>query len=149
MDLGPSEVGYFIAQVGMSAASFGVATDDITSVGDSLTKLFAYRCTPPNAIVPQQSKFLQSICIADTCPLGQDSVCEEYGSVSEPTVANATLANGEGSNGTSNGNITASTTGATGTVKGPKATASPTSAGGSKLKCSIGALVVAIFALAL
>jgi hypothetical protein len=43
MDLSYAEVGYFISQVADSAASFGVAKDDLTVVGNALTSLFDVR----------------------------------------------------------------------------------------------------------
>jgi hypothetical protein len=64
MGLGAKEVGYFISQVGASAASFGVTEDDVTAVGKALTDAFDYKCAPPAAIPPTASPDLQAICIA-------------------------------------------------------------------------------------
>ncbi len=103
MALDQYQVGYFIQQVGLSAASFGVATEDVTAVGMALTKLFDYKCAPPTTVVPVQGAQLQAICIADTCPLSPNATCSSYAPVVEPFAANATLAMGEGRNGSSNG----------------------------------------------
>ncbi|KAI9880179.1 MAG: hypothetical protein M1830_004998 [Pleopsidium flavum] len=102
MALDQYQVGYFIQQVGLSAASFGVATEDVTAVGMALTKLFNYKCAPPTTVVPYQGDQLQAICIADTCPLSPNDTCSKYAPVIEPFAANATLAMGEGRNGSSN-----------------------------------------------
>ena len=93
MNLDPFEVGYFITQVGLSAASFGVTTDDVTAVGMALSKTFDYRCEPPATVVPSQGPDLQSICLADTCPLSPNATCSMYannGVSMEPVAANAT-----------------------------------------------------------
>ena len=52
MALDAAQVGYFITQVGLSAASFGVATADVEAVGKALMDLFGYRCAPPAMVVP-------------------------------------------------------------------------------------------------
>lgn len=63
MGLSEAEFTYFVTQVGLSAASFGVTTDDVTAVGDALMKSFGYRCAPPAAIPPTATPALQAICI--------------------------------------------------------------------------------------
>ncbi|KAK7740824.1 hypothetical protein SLS62_011009 [Diatrype stigma] len=87
MGLDPYEVGYFITQVGLAAASFGVADADVAAVGAALTELFAYRCAPPAAAVAAQGPQLQSVCIAEDCPLAEGAVCDEYEDVVEPMPA--------------------------------------------------------------
>lgn len=94
-------MGYFITQVGLSAASFGVAADDVMLVGESLNNAFNYRCAPPAVIVAAQGPQLQAICQADACPLSVNDTCSAYGTSMEPMVANATLSMGEGTNSTS------------------------------------------------
>jgi hypothetical protein len=47
MALDAFQVGYFITQVGLSAASFGVAQADVEAVGMSLNNLFGYKCRSP------------------------------------------------------------------------------------------------------
>lgn len=117
MALDQYQVGYFIQQVGLSAASFGVATDDVTAVGKALTMLFDYKCAPNTTVVPEQGPQQQSICIADTCPVAMNATCSAYAPVIEPFAANATLAMGEGRNqsmnGTGSGSGSGSSTGST------------------------------------
>lgn len=67
MDLSAAEVGYFITQVAMSAASFGVAADDLAVVGTALTTLFGQKCSPPAVVIPSQPAELQAICIGEGC----------------------------------------------------------------------------------
>ncbi|MCJ1463417.1 hypothetical protein MMC07_002024 [Pseudocyphellaria aurata] len=148
MNLNEYELGYFITQVGLSAASFGVSTEDVTAVGHALAKLFAYRCAPETVVVPSQGPHLQSICQADTCPLSPNDTCSAYPSSIEPAVANATLAGGEGSNSTSSSNHSSTTTRA---MKAPTSTSSviPASAniGSEGMAFSFAVLGAATFAL--
>lgn len=78
MSLDPNEVGYFISQVGLAAASFGVASSDITIVANALVSLFDYRCTPPVTIVPGAGPQLQEICGDPTCPIAATPQCKLY-----------------------------------------------------------------------
>jgi hypothetical protein len=78
MALDAVQVGYFITQVGLSAASFGVATADVEAVGKALMDLFGNRCAPPATVVPLQGPQLHSVCIAACC-LCHVSV-EDFGS---------------------------------------------------------------------
>lgn len=64
MGLDANQVGYFIEQVGLSAASFGVSMADITAVGTALNEYFNYRCLPPMSIPSYEPAYLQSICQA-------------------------------------------------------------------------------------
>jgi hypothetical protein len=91
MDLSYAEVGYFITQVADSAASFGVANDDLTVVGNALTSLFDVRCSAPTTVVPAQGAALQAICIDPTCPLAPNATCSAYGNATEPAVAISSL----------------------------------------------------------
>lgn len=138
MDLDENEVGYFITQVGLAAASFGVTTEDVTGVGTTLSKIFGVRCAPATPVVPSQGPQLQSICIADTCPLSPGDTCAAYQPTFEPAVANSTLV----------GNTTTSTT-ASGTAA---RTGSPTiTATGAASLMGVSVSVVlaaAVFALA-
>lgn len=93
MDLDPSEVGYFITQVGLAATSFGVTTDDVTAVAGALNKLFNYRCSPPTTVIPEKGATLNSICQNEKCPLDPMAQCPAYpnnGVVMEPMAANGT-----------------------------------------------------------
>lgn len=91
MDLDEKEVGYFITQVGLAAASFGVTAEDATAVGMALGKIFGVRCAPAIPVVPSQGPQLQSICVANTCPLSPGDTCAAYQPTFEPAVANSTL----------------------------------------------------------
>lgn len=62
MALDANEVGYFIEQVGLSAASFGVAASDVQYVGKTLQSLFGMRCAPAVDILPGAPAELQAIC---------------------------------------------------------------------------------------
>lgn len=90
MDLDAYEVGYFITQVGLSAASFGVATEDVEAVGHALAALFDYRCAPPTVVIPSQPADLQSICLADNCPVAANATCSSYPAEMSAAPANAT-----------------------------------------------------------
>lgn len=108
MDLDENEVGYFITQVGLAAASFGVTTEDATAVGTTLGKIFGVRCSPATPVVPSLGPQLQSICVADTCPLSPGDTCAAYQPTFKPAVANSTLVGNTTTS--SNASGTASTT---------------------------------------
>lgn len=79
MDLNYAEVTYFVQQVGLAAASFGVAEADIKVVAEALNSIFNVRCGPPTAVIPAQGEQLQSICIDEaTCPLAENATCDMY-----------------------------------------------------------------------
>lgn len=101
MVLDPYQMGYFITQVGLAAASFGVAESDISAVAMALEKLFDYRCAPKTTVIPAQGAQYQAICTDQTCPLAENSTCANQPMFAQPLVANATLAMGEGRNSTS------------------------------------------------
>ncbi|KAF2475063.1 uncharacterized protein BDR25DRAFT_384616 [Lindgomyces ingoldianus] len=93
MDLDPSELGYFITQVGLAASSFGVSSDDVNAVAMALQKLFGYRCSPPAIVIPEMGPTLNSICQNDKCPLDPMAQCSAYpnnGVTMEPMMANGT-----------------------------------------------------------
>ncbi len=88
MALDPSEVGYFISQVGAAASCLGVSSSDVSAVAGVLMQYFGYRCSPPLSITdgPQ----LQSICEACNCPYDPMAKCGLYdngGCYPEPMVA--------------------------------------------------------------
>lgn len=64
MGLSEDEFTWFVMQVGLSAASFGVSDDDVQAAGSLLTKTFGYRCAPPAAIPSTAAPEPQAICIA-------------------------------------------------------------------------------------
>ncbi|KAF2677718.1 hypothetical protein K458DRAFT_436357 [Lentithecium fluviatile CBS 122367] len=78
MDLDPSEFGYFVTQVGLAATSFGVTTDDVSTVATALQKLFGYRCSPKVAVIPEMGPTLNSICQNEKCPLDPNAQCSAY-----------------------------------------------------------------------
>lgn len=78
MYLSEAEVGYFIEQVALSAASFGVSSSDLTIIDSSLRQSFGSRCLPPMTIIPSQGSQLQSICTDDSCPLAPNNTCASY-----------------------------------------------------------------------
>jgi len=75
MDLNPTEMAYFITQVGTAAASFGVATEDVMALGNALTTTFNYRCSAPVTIVPGAPAEPQTMCQDATCPLAANATC--------------------------------------------------------------------------
>ncbi|KAK1976585.1 hypothetical protein LZ30DRAFT_734242 [Colletotrichum cereale] len=127
MDLDVNEVGYFIQQVALAAASFGVAQDDIKTVGTALNQLFGLRCSPAATAIPEQGAQLQAICIADTCPISPNAVCASYQPAVEPK--NAT------------GNSTA-----TGSTPGATASPSMVPTAGAVVQGASLAIVVGVFA---
>lgn len=50
------QVEYFITQVALAGASFGVAPSDLEIIGHALSSLFEVRCSPPTAVVPGAPK---------------------------------------------------------------------------------------------
>ncbi|KAI0478463.1 hypothetical protein GGR56DRAFT_323139 [Xylariaceae sp. FL0804] len=91
MDLDAYEFGYFVEQVGLAAASFGVADADVEAVAEALNGLFGYRCAPPATAIKAQGPQLQSICIADDCPVAPNAVCGSYASAVMPMSASSTV----------------------------------------------------------
>ncbi|KAI9762769.1 MAG: hypothetical protein M4579_000121 [Chaenotheca gracillima] len=148
MDLDAYEVGYFITQVGTSAASFGVTEDDVTAVGMALSSTFGYRCSPPATVVPSQGDQLQSICTAENCPLSPNATCsaeDNNGVGMEPKPANST------SNSTSSPTSSGSSASGSASSTGGSAPIE-TGSGAGMLTASISgltAVVASLFALAL
>jgi hypothetical protein len=113
MALDSAEVGYFITQVALAAASFGVAESDLTAVGAALNALFARRCAPAVEVVKPQGAELQAICIAEDCMLADGAVCGLYDDVVQP--GNATMTSSGGGGGAMT-TMTMTTTDASGSV---------------------------------
>lgn len=63
MALDEKEVGWFITQVGTSAASFGVSEEDVAIVGKALMDTFGMRCSSPASGPQSRVPELQAICI--------------------------------------------------------------------------------------
>jgi len=99
MDLSAAENGYFITQVGLAAASFGVTQDDAAAVGMALNNLFNYRCSPPTTVIPAQGPQLQAICIDSSCPIAPaNATCAAYSAAVEPSsVASSAIGGGASS----------------------------------------------------
>ncbi|KAH6887018.1 hypothetical protein B0T10DRAFT_443233 [Thelonectria olida] len=122
MDLDYYEVTYFVQQVGLAAASFGVEKDDITAVATALNSIFNVRCAPATTVIKAQGSELQSICIdSKTCPLAMDGVCSKYDTPVEPKNATET-----GSESSMTASMTSGSTTSTGTTE-----ATSTSTGGA------------------
>ncbi|KAI1194390.1 hypothetical protein F5X97DRAFT_336050 [Nemania serpens] len=124
MALDPSEVGYFITQVGLAASSFGVADSDVQAVGMALTSLFDYRCAPPTAVIESQGPQLQAICIDETCPLAANSTCDSYEPVSEPSSVSSAVSSSATSTASHPTGTSNATT--TGPIQTTASTSSPT-----------------------
>lgn len=77
MNLTFNQVSFFIQQVGLSAASFGVSDADVTTVVQTLNNTFNMQCLPAAAVVTSDAE-LQSICINPTCPLAPNNNCTAY-----------------------------------------------------------------------
>ncbi|KAF1960989.1 hypothetical protein CC80DRAFT_501232 [Byssothecium circinans] len=138
MDLDPSELGYFIQQVGLAATSFGVSTEDVTAVAGALNKLFGHKCSPATQVIPEQGKTLNSICQNAKCPLDPMPTCAAYpsnGTVKEPMTMSK------------NGTATMPATG----MPSPTTSAGPQFSGGvDRVGAGLGAAVGALaFAIAL
>jgi len=139
MDLDPAEFGYFVTQVGLAATSFGVSTDDVTTVAMALQKLFGYRCSPKVTVIPEMGPTLNSICQNEKCPLDPNAQCSAYpnnGVTMEPAMANANGTNMTMP--TSTGMMPSATTTGTGMFTG----------GASVEQVSVGA-IVGVLALAM
>ncbi|TGO41113.1 hypothetical protein BHYA_0026g00190 [Botrytis hyacinthi] len=114
MYLSDAEVNYFIEQVALSAASFGVSDSDLMTIGYSLQQSFGYRCLPPTTVVPSQGGQLQSICTDNTCPLAPNNTCAYYDhTVTKPKSSSARSPGTGSSTGTRTNNSTATRTGNT------------------------------------
>ncbi|KAH0536118.1 hypothetical protein FGG08_006984 [Glutinoglossum americanum] len=113
MNLDAFQIGYFIQQVALSAASFGVAKEDLEVVGAALDKLFNKRCSPATVVIPSAGPQLESMCIASSCPLDPMAACGLYdkeGTGTPPKVANASLAGNTSSTASASATGTASAT---------------------------------------
>lgn len=118
MDLNVYQVTYFITQVGLAAASFGVTAEDATAVGEALGQVFGVRCGAPYTVIPAQGAQLQSVCIDGSCPLAASGAdCAAYGPALAPV--NATT------------NMTATAPGSLGTATVPPVASGTTSMSGS------------------
>jgi hypothetical protein len=115
MDLNPFQMGYFITQVGTAAASFGVATEDVTALGTALQTLFDYRCAAPAAIVPGAQAESQSICQADSCPIAPNATCANTPNATVPVYNNGSSFTATGASSTAASASATKKSGAAGT----------------------------------
>ncbi|KAK1491623.1 hypothetical protein CCUS01_14237 [Colletotrichum cuscutae] len=136
MDLDQNELGYFITQVAMAAASFGVAQDDLKAVGMALNQLFGMRCSPSATAIPEQGPQLQAICIQDSCPISTNSTCASYQPAMAPKNATAT--------GGMNATMTSTMTGAT--MTSTMAPSTVPTAGAAAQGVSLAALIAGLLA---
>lgn len=137
MGLNEEETQYFIGQVGLAAASFGVADADVTAVGTALNSLFGYRCAAPAVAVPAQGPQKQSICIDDSCPIAPDHpMCDAYPTAIPPAQVNGTSPSPAGPNGTMTGG---GSDGSDGAMPMPSSTM-PVTAGAAAYGISLAAL---------
>lgn len=118
MALDDAEVTYFITQVGLAAASFGVTESDVMAAGTALMSLFGKRCAPATTVIPAQGAALQAICTEPDCPLAANAMCGLYENVTMPMPANMTMTSSGAMSMTSGSamTMTMTTTGASGSV---------------------------------
>lgn len=112
MDLSAAEMGYFITQVGLSAASFGVSQADATAVGMALSSLFDAKCIAAAPLTPNSTADLQAICLGDGCPTGNSSACAAYTAAANQTTgaagnSSSNSTSGSGSSGSGSGSSSA------------------------------------------
>lgn len=70
---------FFINQVALSASSLGFEQPDIAIFKNTLDTLFNTRCAPATAVPGiKAAPELQSICIAESCPLDPKANCTAY-----------------------------------------------------------------------
>lgn len=148
MVLNSAEMGYFITQVALSAASFGVAEADIAAAGTALNGAFNNRCGAAIVVVPETAAAFQSVCTDESCPLAPNSTCDAQALIAAPVAAGAASTSAAGS-GTAS--MTRSATGsasmtrsATGTGAAPSTTAA--TGGAIQASASVGALLFGLFA---
>jgi hypothetical protein len=147
MGLDENQMGYFIQQVGLSAASFGVSKEDVQAVGMTLDKVFNKRCSPATAAIPALGPQLESMCIASSCPLDAMASCSLYehdGTGARPKVANASLAGNASSTATASVSSTAGSTASPSASKSPTATGAATAERVGNFAAIAGAILLAI-----
>ena len=158
MGLGATEFNYFIQQVGLAAASFGVTDEDVNAVGMALTGLFGYKCAPAATVIKSQGAQLQAICIEvssrvqnanfiltvlqSDCPTAPTADCSAYGAIAA-VPATATASSSKTSKSATATKSSKST--GTGTMS---ATATNTAKSGTGSKLGPAAAVVGVAALA-
>jgi len=139
MDISAAEFGYFVTQVAMSAASFGVAASDLAIVGDALGSAFGHKCSPKTTIIPAQGAQLQAICIGNRCATSPNATCSAYSAAVEPSTAVSSLIPSTTASVT--GTATPSSAKTTGTATSSTAKSSSIKNDATILKISIAAVV--------
>lgn len=70
---------FFIWQLQTAALSLNFARQDVIDFGNTLQKFFNYRCSPATTFPVSPTPELQSICIAENCPLDPEGGdCKVY-----------------------------------------------------------------------
>ncbi|KAE8454179.1 hypothetical protein EG329_005104 [Mollisiaceae sp. DMI_Dod_QoI] len=105
-DFSPYDMDFFIEQCTNSALSLGFSLTDVNTFYLSLQQ-FNSRCSPPSNVqgiptLSNQTKELQSVCLAPGCKLDPNAACSDYAVAFEPlnVTSNATIV-GSGANATS------------------------------------------------
>src|SRR6266487_1994539 len=75
MSITPIEIEYFIDQFALTSAAVGAAPVDVQLAKDYVTRVFAYRCSPPTSILKDAPPEPQAICNDITCPLAASANC--------------------------------------------------------------------------
>jgi hypothetical protein len=148
MDLNPAQLGYFITQVALAGASFGVAQSDLMTVGTALGDLFGMRCSPPTVVIPAFGPQLQAMCVDGSCPISPNATCSMYEPVFAPkNVTSGMNATAPGSLG---GGGAATMTGTMGPspsmTMAPSASTSAKPAAAGHVEISAVALIAGVFA---
>jgi len=144
MNLSKPEMDYFITQVGLSAASFGVATSDVEAVGMALNDTFNMRCSPPTVVIPAQGSQLQAICINPDCPLASGAVCAQYEMAA--TMSASAMSSGASMSGTAGASMTGSMgSGTSGSAAAGSVPANGGTSVGSSVSVTWGLFTAAIF----
>ena len=91
MDLDTAQNSYFIQQVGLAAASFGVSAADVQTVATTLNNTFGYRCAPAVTVIPSAGPVYDSICQNVTCPIAPNGNCGNGPAAVLPAVANKNM----------------------------------------------------------
>ena len=113
MDLDTAQNSWFIENVGLAAASFGVSQDDINTVATTLNGTFGYRCAPAVTVIPSAGPVYESICQNVTCPIAPNSTCGSGPAVQYPAAVGAM--SGAGSSSSSMASMMASSSAAAAT----------------------------------
>lgn len=129
MNLGNAEMTYFITQVGMAAASFGVAKEDIDVVAKALGDTFNMRCSAPAEVIKGKGPQPQAICIKSDCAEAKDAKCDAYAKAEAPAKCSGSMTSGSAMPTGTGGMMPTGTNSMTSGTSSPTSTAPPTNAG--------------------